>query len=468
MIFRDLGVVDSDLLSLRRNCFQGESEEGASQMLCGVSRIQRNPWTWEEERRLTIHRAVAIRTDRMRRRVSSVTWKTDEFVRLLAAARTEGLQPGICHTHPRGSSGFSSQDDANERELIDLALRRNGDGTCLVSLLLEGHGGVRARVWTSPDDVPATLTVREVGERLVRWPGEHEQSVQVPAFLDRQELAIGSEAAKELRSLRAGVVGCGGTGSAVATMLARLGVLQLILIDDDLICESNLNRLHGGRRSDVEAGRKKTEVLKNYINEMGIGTQVAAVVAAVSEAKCRDALRSCDVVFGCTDDHWGRSLLNRLAFFYLIPVVDLGLGVDLDDKGRLRQLSGRVTVLRPGTACLICRRHINARRSHDEMLRHRDPEEYERRAKEGYVTDADVATPAMVTFTTEIACAAINEMLAALTGTRRGGWAAERTTRYDLDKTRRTGTKADAACSICQSDGYWGLGDVDPFLDQIG
>ena len=468
MRYRDLGIADAHLASLKQNCDQGESKEGASQLLCGVSRIGCNPWTKDEEGRLTVHRPSGIRPDRMRRQLRSVTWKTNEFVRLLAAARMEGLQPGICHSHPRGAGGFSTQDDANERELIDLAQRRNGSETCLVSLLLEASGNVRARVWSDPNRVPQVLDVRGVGERLTTWLAQEEQSTEVPAFLHRQALAIGSAAVEELRRLRIGVVGCGGTGSAVATMLARLGVVQLVLIDHDTISETNLNRLHGGRRDDVVKGRKKTEVLMQYIKEMGIGTEAAEVTAAVSEPECRDALRSCDVIFGCTDDHWGRSLLNRLAFFYLVPVVDMGLGVDIDGRGRLRQLSGRVTVLRPGTPCLICRRHINPRRAHDQMLRHRNPDEYVRRAKEGYVTDTDVATPAMVTFTTETACSAINELLAAVTGTRAGGWVAERMTRYDLDKTRRTGTRPDASCPICQKGDYWGLADVDPFLDQIG
>ena len=465
---RDIGIAEEQLLALRHNCHYGEVAEGASQLLLGVSRIGRDPWSGKPEGRLTVHRPVEIRTHGMRRTATSVTWRTDDFVRLLRAARLEGLQPGICHTHPGGAVGFSEQDDANERELIDLAQRRNGHKACLTSMLLEASGNLRARVWKSPECAPETLVVRELGSRLVRWPGQDEELVEVPTFLQRQELAIGSQAVQELRGLRVGVVGCGGTGSAVATMLARLGIQRLLLIDHDEIGETNLNRLHGGRRSDVEAGRRKTEVLLEYITSLGLGTKVATLVSAVSEVDCRDGLKSCDVVFGCTDDHWGRMLLNRLAFFYLIPVIDTGLGVDVDERGRLRQLSGRVTVLRPGTPCLICRRHINPRRAHDEMLRHRSKDEYEKRAKQGYVTDTEVATPAMVTFTTETACSAINELLAAVTGTRRDGWAAERTTRYDLDKTRRTGTKADPLCSVCQSQEYWGAGDVDPFLDQIG
>ncbi len=38
-----------------------------------------------------------------------------------------------------------------------------------------------------------------------------------------------------------------------------------------------------------------------------------------SSADMRDALKSCDFIFGCTDDHAGRIMLNRLAYFFGFP-----------------------------------------------------------------------------------------------------------------------------------------------------
>ena len=51
-----------------------------------------------------------------------------------------------------------------------------------------------------------------------------------------------------LQMLRVGVVGLGGTGSAVAQQLAHLGVTKYTLIDRDDIDVTNLNRLIGARR----------------------------------------------------------------------------------------------------------------------------------------------------------------------------------------------------------------------------
>jgi molybdopterin/thiamine biosynthesis adenylyltransferase len=48
------------------------------------------------------------------------------------------------------------------------------------------------------------------------------------AAFQRQALAFGQALNQDLVALRVGVIGCGGTGSAVAMLLARLGVGQIV------------------------------------------------------------------------------------------------------------------------------------------------------------------------------------------------------------------------------------------------
>ena len=71
-------------------------------------------------------------------------------------------------------------------------------------------------------------------------------------------------------------------------------------------------------------------------------------------------LLDCGIVFGCTDDEWGRSILNRLAIRHCIPVFDMGINIDTDG-GKILSIQGRVTTLLPGAACLICRKRISQR-----------------------------------------------------------------------------------------------------------
>jgi hypothetical protein len=265
------------------------------------------------------------------------------------------------------------------------------------------------------------------------------------------------------------VIGCGGTGSATAILLARLGIGNILLIDEDIVDVTNLNRLHGATRVDADGMRPKVEVLAREIAGMALGTRVVPRQAWVGDHQVRDDLKCCDIVFSCTDDHDGRLLLNRLAYFYLIPVIDMGLAIEAVPGGGIRDVTARVTLLSPGAPCLLCRQVIDVVTARDENLRRQQPEEYERRKREGYIRGGDDAAPAVVTFTTATACLAVDELLQALTqfrGTTGSVW--QRVRRFDLMLDRRPGATQDAACPVCVDRTYWGRADVEPFLDRTG
>ena len=64
--------------------------------------------------------------------------------------------------------------------------------------------------------------------------------------------------------MKIAIVGVGGTGSAVAVQLARMGVASLTLLDRDTIDESNLSRVYGSKKKDV--GKPKVGVLKKHLS----------------------------------------------------------------------------------------------------------------------------------------------------------------------------------------------------------
>ena len=457
---------------LRIECAVAGPLEGACQILCSTAQLADDPWSISErsgiDLRLMTHRVEPLPSDRVRRHQTSVSWDMDCYIDLLRKAREEGLHPGICHSHPNSNAPFSRQDYENEAHLRDLLQRRNRNkDQLLVSVLLLGNGQILARVWHD-NGAPQVTSVRVMGTTLSEFcPATNQPKPTADSgFLQRQALSIGLETVSRLQALRVGVVGCGGTGSAVAVLLARAGIGRLLLIDPDTVAETNLNRLHGSTRQDANKARAKVTVLKDHISEMGLGTQVAVSRAPLADGTVARLLRSCDIVFGCTDDHLGRLILNRLAYFYYIPVIDTGLSVVPRTDTRAAHVSGRVTVLRPGVACLLCRGVVNPRRAREEGLRHGRPDEFTRQVKEGYITDSDTPTPVVGTFTTETATAAVNELLAGIAGLRGDkGWATERTIRYDLDRCRPTGCLPRPGCPVCAEPSLWGLGDVQPFLD---
>lgn len=79
----------------------------------------------------------------------------------------------------------------------------------------------------------------------------------------RTEMLIGAEALQKLKNSRVAVFGIGGVGTFAVEALTRSGVGSLTLIDDDVICLTNLNRqLHASMNT---IGRPKVEVMKERI-----------------------------------------------------------------------------------------------------------------------------------------------------------------------------------------------------------
>ena len=446
--------------------------ERAAYLLCRVSEAGMDPWDRQAHTKFLARQVVPVPEDEVVESTPTrVTWTTRSFVKLLKEAERTGQVVAIVHNHPAGFPKFSSQDDANEPDLLQGAINRNGPDTRLLSLIMTPDGRLTGRVWRHPSKTghDPLATIRVVGSRFDLHYPERGIAVNMRAF-HRQALAFGAALNQDLRKLRVCIVGCGGTGSAVAMLLARLGVGQILLIDNDIVDQTNLNRLHGAKQADADAMRPKVDVVARAITELGLGVRAAPINAWVGDPACRDALKCCDVIFGCTDDHDGRAFINRFAYYYFAPVIDIGLAIDVSDATvpEINALDGRVTVLMPEHTCLMCREVINPKVAADQALKRKKPAEYERRKAEAYVFGEGDPSPAVVTFTTELACMGVNELIHRLQGFRgEEGHAQNRVRKFHLNEDRRPGRAPQDYCQVCGKDENWGVGDVEPFMGRV-
>jgi len=462
----DIILLEVHEKELRKLLYRNNGTEAAAYVLFGKAEIGADPWSNQPRIRLISHKVVPITSDEI---LSSspvhVTWSTQGFMRLLGEAQYHNLIPGLAHTHPGSEAFFSEQDDRNEAELARTTIIKGLPG--LASIVFGQHGAIVGRLWTSAKDHTHATVISIVGNhiKILRANTADEDR----KYLTRQAGLFGKEFNPTVQSLRVGVVGCGGTGSAVVSLLTRLGVGHLLLIDKDTIDTTNLNRVHGSRASDVTAKLAKVDILAREINAQGLGNQVVVKLALIGDPSLQDALRSCDVLFGCTDDNQGRLTLNRLAHYYGIPVIDLGLRMRSGISGVNYEMTGRVTTIIPGNPCLLCHGVINTQRAAAEGLQRNDPAEFERRKAEAYVDGGGDPAPAVVTFTTSIACTAVDELIQGLTGFRgEDGMMHNRIRRFDHGKDRSVTCQPVSTCPICGTEAVWGHGDITPFLGMIG
>lgn len=94
-------------------------------------------------------------------------------------------------------------------------------------------------------------------------------------FCSRTELLIGASALEKLAASHVMVFGIGGVGSFVVEGLARAGVGQLTLVDDDSICPSNINRQLQATTRTI--GRPKVEVMRERVLEINPQATVKAI-----------------------------------------------------------------------------------------------------------------------------------------------------------------------------------------------
>nr|WP_248297613.1 ThiF family adenylyltransferase [Streptomyces sp. S1D4-11] len=186
----------------------------------------------------------------------------------------------------------------------------------------------------------------------------------------------------------------------------RLGVRHLTLIDPDVLSDSNVTRVYGSTPADV--GRHKVDVIADHLHRIADGLHVTRVIGTVSQQHIAQQVTGADVVFDCTDDDAGRMRLSRFSYAYLTPLIDCGIQVSAAGDGHVQDITGRVTVLHPGAACLICRNRVSTEIA---AAQERSLQEQSRLEKEGYAPALPGTEPAVIAYTTATAAAAVNELL---------------------------------------------------------
>lgn len=398
-IFRLTGAQHAQL---RGHLFDGSGLEAVAVGLLG----QTAPG---ERRAHLLHEIIEIPYGECIRSPVTVNWPTRRVRARLADAAAAGLKVLKIHSHPNGYRGFSALDDASDRELFKaVSLKLPGPH---LSAVMTPDGEIVARRVGDDGAFSPVERVAVVGDDLIFWP---EPAAVECDFDQRHRQLFGDRTTNLLRGLTVVVVGVSGTGSPTVEMLVRLGVGRIILIEPDLVELRNLNRIWGAVRADAVAGTNKALMMQAHVDRIGLGTEVVTFEGRVDTDHAIRLISTADVLFGCVDSLEGRDTLNRVATYYCLPYLDLGVRLDADGEGGVTSVSSAIHYLKPGGSSLKSRGVYGDADLHAEYVKRTDPAHYEDQLRRGYIRGIRVDSPAVISVNTMTSATAVNELLARL------------------------------------------------------
>lgn len=165
----------------------------------------------------------------------------------------------------------------------------------------------------------------------------------------RMELLIGKECVESLRKKTVLVFGVGGVGSHCIEALARSGVGHLILVDNDTVSLTNINRQSIAYHSTI--GKYKTEVMKEKIRDICPQTEVTVYETFVLEENVAELLEAeIDYIVDAIDTVTAKLAIAKIAEERNIPLISsMGTG------NKLHPELFEITDITKTSVCPLCK-----------------------------------------------------------------------------------------------------------------
>lgn len=462
-------ITASDHATLLHHLFPGDHDEHGAVLAAGIVRTKRGV-------RLVV-RHIFLARDGVDFVPSTRGYRmlTPEFVsKRIRFCRDERLAYLAVHNHGGHETVAFSDDDDASHERGYPALLDIGRGVPVGALVFT-TGAVAGDLWT-PDRARRPLdhlvivggAIRHLRDRPRLEPAD------VGSIFDRQARLFGEAGQRLLAGQKVGVIGAGGVGTILVSLLARLGVGHLVVVDPDRIDITNLPRLPEASRLDAltaftdyqrpewlqRIGRRfatrKVDLARRIARRAQSGITCEAIAGDVVDQDVAARLRDCDILLLAADTQQARVVFNALVHQYLIPGWQIGSKIEIRQAdGGVGDVFSVVRPVRPDTGCLWCNEVINPARLADEALDARQ------RAVQRYVEDDDVIAPSVVTINAIGAAQAVDDVMLAVTGLANPDDGAYR---YDFirdHKFKRVSPRRDTECVDCSTSARSRLGRGD-------
>ncbi len=156
---------------------------------------------------------------------------------------------------------------------------------------------------------------------------------------------IGPEGQAKLATSCVSIVGCGATGSALSSLLARAGAGSLRIIDRDYVEPSNLQRQVLFDESDAAESLPKAIAAQRKLQAANSDVRIEGVVADLTPENIEELLADADLVLDGTDNFETRYLINDYSIQKSIPWIY---------TAAVGSYCVTMNILPGETACLAC------------------------------------------------------------------------------------------------------------------
>ena len=135
----------------------------------------------------------------------------------------------------------------------------------------------------------------------------------------RQMSIVTRSEQKRFKKGKITVIGCGGIGGQTIEMLARMGIGELILVDEDSFDLSNLNRQTFSSLNEI--GHTKSEVAERKVKSINSYVKVTSYNEHVDEKNVDEIIGDSDIVIDALDNVLTRVIVSRKAKEKRIPFI---------------------------------------------------------------------------------------------------------------------------------------------------
>jgi molybdopterin-synthase adenylyltransferase len=142
--------------------------------------------------------------------------------------------------------------------------------------------------------------------------------------------AIDISGQQKLSDSTALIIGAGGLGTPAALYLVSAGIGHIIIVDDDQIELSNLQRQILYQEDDI--GKNKAEIAAQHLRQHNHHPHITAIVQRLSHQHLHEQCQRADIVLDCSDNFETRFAINAACWSTQTPLIS---GAALNFDGQL-------------------------------------------------------------------------------------------------------------------------------------